>query len=122
MKVVFFVILIFVLLSSTIYGKKSKLKKKGKSGKKSVSLGGDFLGDSTPLPSSVYNLHVDLNKHYELNDFILNGKEKINKKLILMHKEHSNHVKELQGIMGLRQKLIDHLINEIKELKELNEL
>ncbi|KAI4839711.1 hypothetical protein MKS88_001612 [Plasmodium brasilianum] len=116
MKIFVFIIIIFALLNSKVYGK-SKLKKEGKKGKKSISLGGDFLGDITPVPNSVYNLHVDLNKTYELNNFVLKGNEKINRTLLFMYKEHCNFVKELQETMNLRKKLIDLLINETKELK-----
>ncbi|GAW81446.1 hypothetical protein, conserved [Plasmodium gonderi] len=117
MKIVLFITLFLALLSCKSYGK-SKLKNKGKKGKNNISLGGDFLGDITPLPNSVYNLHVDLNKSYELNNFVLNENEKINDALFLMYKEHSNTVKELRETMNLRQKVIDQLISEIKELKE----
>lgn len=116
MKVALLIFIILALLNCKSYGK-SKLKKKGKNGKKNISLGGDFLGDITPLPNSVYNLHVDLNRNYELSSFLLNESERINNTLFLMYKEHSNTVKELQETMDQRQKAIDQLINEMKELK-----
>ncbi|SCQ16553.1 conserved Plasmodium protein, unknown function [Plasmodium ovale] len=117
MKIAFFIVVILALLNCKAHGK-SKLKKKGKKGKKNLTMGGDFLGDITPLPNSVYNLHVDLNSNYELNNHVINGNEKVYKTLFLMYKEHSNTVNELQEIMSLRQKLIDQLINEIKKLKK----
>ncbi|CAA9988731.1 conserved Plasmodium protein, unknown function [Plasmodium knowlesi strain H] len=116
MKVALLLFIILALLNCKSYGK-SKLKKKGKNGKKNISLGGDFLGDITPLPNSVYNLHIDLNKNYELSSFLLNESERINDTLFLMYKEHSNTMKELQETMDQRQKAIDQLINEMKELK-----
>ncbi|CRG97886.1 conserved Plasmodium protein, unknown function [Plasmodium gallinaceum] len=116
MKIILFLTLIFVLLNCKSYGK-SKIKK-GKKGN-SVTLGGDFLGDITPVPNSVYNLHVDLSKNYELNDFIIHNNEKINNALFLMYKEHYNTMKELQEIMNLRQELTDHLISEAKKLKNV---
>ncbi|CRH00558.1 conserved Plasmodium protein, unknown function [Plasmodium relictum] len=116
MKIILFLILIFLLLNCKSYAK-SKIKK-GKKGK-NVTLGGDFLGDITPVPNSVYNLHVDLSKNYELNEFVIHNNEKIHNALFLMYKEHYNTMKELQEIMNLRQKLIDQLINKTKELKKI---
>ncbi|VWU48844.1 conserved protein, unknown function [Hepatocystis sp. ex Piliocolobus tephrosceles] len=116
MKIYFFAILIFILQSCLFYGK-SSLKKKGKKGKMNTTLGGDFLGDITPFPNSVYNVHIDLNKNYELNDFVLKRNEKINKTLFLMYKEHDNTMKELQSILHVREKLIYYLIDEITKLK-----
>ncbi|SOV74353.1 conserved Plasmodium protein, unknown function [Plasmodium sp. gorilla clade G3] len=116
-RIIYMIIIILALLNCKSYAK-SKLKKGNKKGKKNVSLGGEFLGDITPMPNSVYNMHVDLNKNYELNNFVRNENEHINKILFLMYKEHNNTMKELEEIMNSRQNIIQHLIKEMEKLKD----
>lgn len=131
MKLILVLTFLFVFLNCTNFiesvsksksksGSKSRSKSKGKKGKKGKSrtpLGGDFLGDITPPPNEVYNLHVDLSKTNDLNQFSVSDIEKINDTLTLLYEEHDQDVKYFQQIMNARQKIIDELITEVKKLK-----
>lgn len=96
---------------------KSSKGKKGKKGKSGTSFGGDFLGDITPPPNEVYNLHIDLSKTNELKQFSMSDIKKINNTLTLLYEEHHHDMKHFQQIMNARQQVIDQLVDEVKKLK-----
>lgn len=121
MKIIIFLTFLYVLLNcNSVIDCASKSRSKGKQGKKGksgISFGGDFLGDITPPPNEVYNLHIDLSKTNELQQFSMSDIKKINNTLTLLYEEHNNDMKYFEQIMNVRQQIIDHLIDEVKKLK-----